>query len=129
MKKIFMLAIVLFLLAACSNASANIPGDWKLVSYGDTLALPNVDTSIKFDKGQVSGNVGCNSFGGSYEIKGDTVVFSPMVSTMMFCEATSSQEQAVLAVLSDGANLQIKLSGNTLTMTSANGSSVVLARK
>ncbi len=133
MKKIFLLVIALFVLAACSNASANVTGDWKLVSYGSaanpTTAVADVDTSINFDaKGQVNGNVGCNGFGGSYEMKGDTVTFGAMVSTMMFCEATSDQEQGVLSVLVNTANL--KMNGNTLTITSADGASVVnLARK
>ncbi|MDD2921348.1 MAG: META domain-containing protein [Anaerolineales bacterium] len=131
MKKIFLLAIALFLLAACSAApGANVAGEWKLVSYGDTPALPNVDTSIKFGTdGQVSGNVGCNSFGGSYEMKGDKITFGAMMSTLMFCEETSNQEQSVLSAFADGVSLQIKLDGDTLTITSPDGASVVLARK
>ena len=135
MKKIILLALTLIILAACSpTPKVELAGEWKLVSYGDavhpTAALPDVDTSIKFDNGQLSGNVGCNSFGGSYKIKGDRITFGPMMSTLMFCELVSIQEHDVLAVLSDGADLKIQLSGNTLTLTSADGLSVVnLARK
>ena len=135
MKKTFILAITLFILAACSSASAEITGDWKLISYGDadntTPVIPDVDTSIKFDSnGQISGNVGCNSFGGNYEVSGDKIAFSSIISTMMYCEKTSSQEQAVLSIFSDNVNLQIRMNGNTLTITSADGASVVnLARK
>ena len=130
MKKIFLLAITLFILTACSSASANITGEWKLVSYGDaanpTPAIPNVDTFIKFDSNsQISGNVGCNGFGGNYKISGDKITFGSIMSTMMYCEETSSQEQAVLGVFSDGVKLQIQMNSSTLTITSADGASVV----
>jgi len=135
MKKIFLLAITLFILTACSSASANITGEWKLVSYGDaanpTSAIPNVDTLIKFDSNdQINGNVGCNGFGGNYKISGDKITFGSIMSTMMYCEETSPQEQAVLGVFSDGVKLPVQMNGNTLTITSADGASVVtLTRK
>jgi heat shock protein HslJ len=94
MKKIFLLAITLFILTACSGTSADITGEWKLVSYGDaanpTVAIPNIDTSIKFDSnGQINGNVGCNGFGGNYKISDDKISFDSIMSTMMNCEQTS----------------------------------------
>lgn len=134
MKKIFLFMIAFFILTACSTASADIAGDWKLVSYGDTSnltpALPGVDTSIKFVNGQVSGNVGCNSFGGTYELGNAEITFSGIMSTLMYCEETSMQEQGVLGVFSDNVALQIQLNGDALTITSIDGASVVnLARK
>ena len=135
MKKTFLLAIALAILTACTSASADITGDWKLVSYGDAAnpspAISNVDTSIKFDSNsQINGNVGCNGFGGNYKISGDSITFNSIVSTMMYCEETSSQEQAVLGVFSDNVELKIQLNNDTLTITSADGVSVVnLARK
>ena len=136
MKKIFLvIAIVLLALASCSNASADITGGWKLVSYGDasnpTPAIQNVDTLIRFESnGQVGGNVGCNSFGGNYEMSGDTIAFNSIISTMMFCEGASAQETAVLGIFSDNVKLPVHLNGDTVTITSANGdSAVTLARK
>ena len=135
MKKILLIAIAVLILAACSSASPAVTGEWKLVSYGDasnpTPAVPDVDASIKFDSnGQLSGNVGCNGFGGTYEMKGDKITFSGIISTMMFCEATSPQEQGVLGVFSDKVELKIQMTGDSLTITSADGASVVnLARK
>lgn len=137
MKKIFQLATALVLLAACSSGStagSDVTGEWKLISYGDaanpTPAIPKVETSISFDSnGQISGNVGCNSFGGNYEVNGDKIAFNSMMATLMFCEETSSQEQAVLSIFSDNMKLSIQRNADTLTITSADGSSVVnLAR-
>jgi len=134
--KIAFLTMLIFLvLSACTSASMDITGEWRLVSYGDaaspTPAIPNVDTSIKFDSsGQLNGNVGCNSFGGNYEMSGDKITFGSIMSTMMYCEETSAQEQALLGIFSDNVSLQIQMNGNTLTIKSADGASVaILARK
>ena len=134
MKKYGFALFALLILSACSGGNqASIAGTWKLVSYGDpanpTPAVPDVDTSIEFKDGQVNGNVGCNGFGGTYEIDGDKIKFSDVVSTLMFCEGpVGDQELGTLAVLRDSATFV--LDGDTLTLTSADGNAmVVLARK
>ncbi|MDP1715013.1 MAG: META domain-containing protein [Anaerolineales bacterium] len=119
------------MLAACSGGdSASLAGEWKLDSYGDasnpTTAGPNVETSINFDSnGQFSGNVGCNSFGADYKVNGDQITFESFVSTLMFCTETSSQEGAVLGILSD-RTVKYRIDGDLLTITSTDGSSVVV---
>jgi heat shock protein HslJ len=135
MKKIILFALTLLILAACSSTpKVDLSGEWKLVSYGDvanpTPAVPDADTSFKFENGQFNGHAGCNSFGGGYELRGDKIAFNGIFSTEMYCEETSVQEQGVLAMLADNPNLQIQLNGNTLTIASADGSSVLtLERK
>lgn len=134
MKKIlFASLLAMLVLAACAGGSpASIEGGWKLVSYGPTSgqvsAAPDVETSIAFMDGQMSGNVGCNGFGGEYSIKGDQIEFGPVMSTMMYCEAVAEQESSTLAVFQETAGFV--LDGDTLTITSADGTiSIVLARK
>jgi heat shock protein HslJ len=135
LKTTFLIALVLLVIVACSPAKLDISGEWKLVSYGaaanPTPAIPNVDTSINFDlNGHLNGNVGCNSFGGNYEIRGEKITFNSIRSTMMYCEETSAQEQGLLGIFSDNTSLQIKVNGDTLTITSADGVSAInLARK
>jgi heat shock protein HslJ len=133
-REMILLALAGLLLAACSpSASTELTGDWQLVSYGNpaspTPAAPDVDTVIEFTDGQISGNVGCNGFGGRYSVKGGSLTFTEMISTLMFCEGpVGDQETATLSVLRDTATFL--LDGDTLTITSADGSSVVvLARK
>lgn len=135
MKKFVLGLLALFILAACSGGtSASINGQWELVSHGSassqTPAAPGVDTSIEFGSdGNLSGNVGCNGFGGDYKVDGDTITFGPIMSTLMFCEGpVGEQETTTLAVFAESATFV--LDGNTLTITSADGGSViVLARK
>lgn len=136
MKKLIpVLLVMMVLLAACGsgNSSASVVGTWKLVSYGSadkqTPAAEGVDTSIEFKDGKLSGNVGCNSFGGDYKVDGDKITFGPVMSTMMAClNQSGDQEQGTLAVLQN--TVKYAVSGDTLTITSADGKAeVVLAKK
>ena len=130
MKKLLLLALTVLALAACASTPApNLSGAWTLVSYGDasnpTNALPGVDTQIEFNNGQMNGNVGCNGFGGEYEQNGDTLTFGPVMSTLMFCDATAAQEQGVLGLFIPEETLTLHLDGDTLTITSADGLSAI----
>jgi heat shock protein HslJ len=133
MKRLIVGLMVLFVLAACSGgASASITGQWKLVSYGSadkqTPAAPDVETSIEFLDGKLSGNVGCNGFGGEYEVKDDILTLGPVMSTMMFCKGpVGDQEMGTLAVLKDSA--KFVLDGDKLTITSADGSAVIVLER
>ena len=136
MKKISLFLMTLFVLsvlslAACSGkASVSISGEWTLISYGDASnpapAVPDVETSISFDeKGQFGGSVGCNSFGSEYKADGVKITFGSIISTMMFCEETSSQESVVLGILSD-KTVNYQVDGDELKITSSDGASVVV---
>lgn len=136
MKKIFvLLSVTAIALAACSSAKpASITGEWTLESYGDpanpTPSAPDVETSIIFgEDGQVNGTAGCNGFGGDYSVSDSTIKFGALFSTLMACEGPAGEQEAALfKVFVETATFT--LNGNTLTVTSADGSSVVvLARK
>ncbi|MEP0806185.1 MAG: META domain-containing protein [Chloroflexota bacterium] len=135
MKKILAAGLfVVLALNACAGGSdsPSLEGQWRLVSYGSASAqipaAPDVETSIEFKDGQMSGNVGCNGFGGEYTVDGDTITFGPIMSTMMFCEAVAVQESSTLAVFQEKASFVLE--GDTLTIKSTDGAmSIVLARK
>ena len=66
--------------------------------------------------GTVTGNGGCNGFGGDYEVKEDQLTFGPIMSTLMACEESiMDQEGTVTQVLFETATY--KIDGNTLTIT------------
>ncbi|MDL1910175.1 META domain-containing protein [Chloroflexi bacterium CFX6] len=135
MKRLFFFGLLTMIaLTACAGgSSASIRGEWRLVSYGppseQVSAVPDVETSIEFKDGQMSGSVGCNGFGGEYKVDGDTITFDQIISTMMFCEGpVGGQEAATLAVMHEAA--KFTLDGDTLTITSADGASaIVMERK
>lgn len=129
MKKLVIGLLAVLVLAACTGGkSTSIEGQWKLVSYNQTAAVPDVETSIEFKDGQMSGNVGCNGFGGEYSVNGKKIEFGPVMATMMFCEAVADQEASTLAVLQEEATFI--LNDDRLAITSADGSSfIMLVRK
>lgn len=133
MKKLYSLvmALVVFL-SACSTKSASLEGNWKLVSYGDatnpTPAIPEIRTSISFEAKKFGGMVGCNSFGGEYKITDNKITFSNVFATEMFCETVADQETTILNILIY-QTLDIEINGNQLTLTSVDGSSVIILER
>lgn len=134
MKKILVALFAFLILTACSTANTeSIEGRWNLVSHGSatdqTPAAADVDAFIEFGAGgQLSGNVGCNGFGGEYEVEGDAITFGSMIATEMFCEGpVGEQEAATFAVLSESATFD--RDGDTLTITSEDGNSVIVLER
>ena len=129
------LLIVLLLSACGGNTSDPLIGTWKLVSYGDaanlTHPVPEVDTSISFNAdGSVSGNVGCNSFGGEYKVSGNEIVFSEMFSTLMACEESlMNQESAVLTLFEGETIFTYEESNGTLVILSLDKKRAVALQK
>lgn len=133
---LFLPIIAGLLLSACTSGSTTQTlGDtnWKLVSYGPANgqipAADGIETSIKFAAdGKVSGNLGCNGFGGDYEQDGTRLVFGPLMSTLMACpEPQMSQESAALSILN--GTVDFLLEGDSLTITGAGGDQLILVRQ
>jgi len=128
MKRIVTGLFLMLMLTACGGGnSATIEGEWKLVSYDQTGAVPDVETSIEFKDGLMSGNVGCNGFGGEYTVKDKTIEFGPIMSTMMFCEGVADQESSTLAVMQNDATFI--LNGDRLTITSTDGNNFIMLKR
>jgi len=132
---IFLIALGL-VLSACGvgGASVELKGSsWKLVSYGpvgnQVPAAAGITTSLDFGKdGTVSGNMGCNSFGGNFELKNGKLVFSQMISTMMACQGPQmAQEDAALKVMNGSVSFQVD--GSTLTIYDASGANAITLSK
>lgn len=136
MKKLSFILIALFLLlSACSGSgnSFSLEGEWKLISYGDITnpiaALPDVETLINFNSGgQLNGDVGCNTFSANYQVENDIVIIQSIASTRMFCKDIGEQESMVLSILSN-QTLLFNLNENQLTLTTQDGSSVIVLEK
>ncbi len=129
MKKFLILIILAsFLLTACgSSQPANIlTGFWDVISYGtasnQTPTMPNLNRALIFEAdGKFSGNMGCNSFSGTYTIAGSQVTIEKTTSTQLACvpDIIMQQETATLKILS--GTLEFKVEGRKLTFTGENG--------
>jgi len=97
--------------AACASAgqTARSPlssGDWRLLEINGVAAIPNeIDRrpSIRFttDSARVTGNGGCNSYGGDAAFNGSSVRVSRLISTKRACNdaALNQQETRLFSVL------------------------------
>ena len=98
---------------------------WQLVSYvsadNETVAaVPDVDATIMFQDGSVSGSSGCNSFSGGYTVDGNQISMGEMATTLMACpEPLMLQEQGLTAALGGAATYAIE--GDTLQLIDADG--------
>ena len=71
---------------------------WKLkaIHIADSVEAITTKAFIKFneEKKSAGGNGGCNSFGSSITVSGNTVSFKDIFSTKMYCEGVQSTEDA-----------------------------------
>jgi len=104
---------------------------WKLASIdgnpipesvlANALFTPAGSPAAKGDENTVTGNGGCNSFFGSYDVSGNTLTTSkPFGATQSMCdEAVMQVERAFIAGLENPQSYQITL--NQLTINTAGG--------
>ena len=104
--------------------------EWQLVSLGPTGAEQNIvqGTTVTLrlgDDGRAGGSTGCNSYGGSYQVRGDTISFGRIVATRRACldQNANQQEHRFLSAL-ETAN-RFRLSSNRLTIISDRSRSVL----
>ncbi len=112
------------LLAFAPVAAASLTDvTWQLSEYlnmNGELTVAEVEATVTFEDGRVSGSAGCNSFSAGYTVDGQQLTIDQAVSTAMACEeAAMAQEQAVLVRLSEAASYAIV--DNQLQILDANG--------
>lgn len=108
------LACVLVFLAGCSAFPATTdPLDgtsWELYAFRKTRPIDGPTLTISFENGQVGGNAGCNSYGGSYEVDGEKLTISEVFATLMAClepEGMMEQEAMFLQFLGDAQRFEM----------------------
>jgi putative lipoprotein len=83
-------------MAACgppSNAM-NLDGtQWVLVELAGQSPISGRAITLGFEDGEVSGHLGCNSFSGSYSLRGETLEFGMLMTTLMACVEDELMQQ------------------------------------
>ncbi len=115
--KSFKLSVVILVLAltACQPASQLAGTSWRLVSYGDvnnpTLVLADDEPTLEFlPDGKLNANTGCNSAGGEYQEKGNSLQITNLVSTLIACAETdrANQEAGFVAGLNKAESFSLQ---------------------
>lgn len=115
-----------------SGSSTNgIVGDWIVISVQENQVATSVVPTVSFaEEGVVSGEAGCNTFGGTYTTdESNGIVLSGITSTLIACddEAITNQETAVLDALQK-TTLYI-LEGDSLTLTDDSGTALLVLNR
>ena len=104
--------------------------EWRLISLGpagsETPVVAGTTVTLRFaEDNRASGSTGCNSYSGSYQVRGDNISFSRLVSTRRACldQNANEQEQRFLSTL--GAANRFRLTRGRLTILSDRGRSVL----
>ena len=147
LKRLIYLVIGVVLLAACTPGMGPLPStgatntptagvyplagtNWTLVSFGKTdqqvPVIAGSTITLEFNPdGQAGGTGGCNSYGASYQVQGDTLSFGQIISTLMACqqEGIGDQEQRYFQALKSAGRFE--LAGDHLTIWYDNGQGVL----
>lgn len=105
---------------------------WKLESYTDSggnvvSVLANTEITAQFQNGIVSGNSGCNTYSGSYQINNNAITISNVIQTYKECFTPAGimdQESDYHAALMSVTSYEIK--GSKLEMADATGTVVLI---
>lgn len=118
-----LIGIAVLALTACGGAGTALDGtSWTLTQYGENTPLAGTLVTAQFADGQISGQSGCNQYGGSYEESGDSLTVSEVFMTEMACmepEGVMRQETVYLQMLS-GAD-SFELGNGQLRITTIDG--------
>ena len=124
--KVILTLFLALVLAACTAADAPaspslVGTKWTLqslagVPLGDVRRAPTIHFQ---SDGQVGGHGGCNSWGGTYELKGSAIRFGQMRSTLMACEQGMDVESRFHAMLKQVRTVAV--TGGSLVFKDAAG--------
>ncbi|MFA7198086.1 MAG: META domain-containing protein [Methanoculleus sp.] len=104
--------------------------DWVLETYNANNTVSSViagtTVTVTFaPDGNVTGNAGCNHYGGQYSLDGGNLAISSLFSTLMYCETPGvmEQESAYLTLLANVTSFRVE--GDRLTLTDADGTDLL----
>jgi heat shock protein HslJ len=110
------------------NARSLAGTQWTIASINGAAPAAQRKTEMRFTADRVSGNAGCNSFGGSYTFADGVMTTTRLVSTKMACLGPGmAQEDAVFKILARPVTVSWQADGSltlsddagTMTLTPA----------
>jgi len=117
--------------AAASPAPAPwtlLEGEWTIQSIAGRRPVAGTRPEMRFQGTRISGNTGCNNFGGAFRFERGHLTTGALISTRRACaRPASAQEQNVLKLLGQRLSVSRNRAGR-LVMTSRGGQTLVLAR-
>lgn len=118
MKKLILAAGLVSALFFCCKTPSALPvgKDFRLVELQYKTLPADVKATLKFEAKDkhYGGYDACNTYGGSYELEGNTLKFGPALVTKKFCGEVSEWESAFHNMLPQVDNFRYQ--NNELTL-------------
>lgn len=121
-------------LKGCGGAPAAehvsvIEGNWRVVSIAGQPVRGRAPLAVAFQDGRISGNGGCNGFGGDFRFQRGVLDAGPLISTRRACAepALMRQETALTGLLGQRLSVSTNRAGR-LVLTARSGRTLVLER-
>ena len=128
MKRLQLLLLIIVLVVPFGIAATS-PGvddglaatKWRLTSFGsiETPApvIEGTTITLEFNSGgKIGGNGGCNSYGGDYQVRNESLCLSRIISTKRACVAQNAMQQEQRYFEALGSVGRFKLSDNQMTI-------------
>ena len=123
--------LALFFLTACGGSGGETPDldgtEWGLVEMSGEAILEDVEITIAFSEGQISGQSACNRYFAGYTQEGTTLTFDQAGSSNMYCEGLMDLEADYLQVLSEVKSFELK--DDIMTLKNESGEATLVLRK
>ena len=103
---------------------------WRLVSFGglgsEEQPVEGSMITLILADGQAGGYGGCNSYGGTYQVEGDSITFDEMVRTERACEddRITEQENSYFQAMESVARFE--RTDNLLVLSDADGNGLLV---
>ena len=131
MKKIYLIITISIISLLFATSCSILPGTgsdqligttWKLISYDGNIPLAGKNMTASFDAKEIQGSASCNTYFGTYRLKGDQISIDELGWTEMACmdpEGIMEQEQTIMKLLSESSSYSIQ--GDRLQITTSAG--------
>jgi heat shock protein HslJ len=123
--------LALFFLTACGGSGGEAPDldgtEWGLVEMNGEAIPEDVEITIAFSEGQISGQSACNRYFAGYTQEGATLAFDQAGSSNMYCEGLMDFETEYLQTLSEIKSFE--QDGDTMTMKNESGTAILIFSK
>jgi heat shock protein HslJ len=101
---------------------------WQLISLdGQEAPVEDPITLIFAEDAQITGSGGCNPYGGSYRVEGDTLTFSELVTTRIACMENGVMERETQFFAALNAAVGYELREGRLVIVYGDGQELIFA--
>lgn len=108
--------------------SPMIEGEWRVLTINGRPAIAGAPATVTFKGNRISGNTGCNAFGGSFRLERGFLTAGPLISTKRAClRFNNQQERDLLDLLGQRLSVSIGRDGR-MTLATRAGRRLVLDR-